>query len=162
MQADPKTLLIIGGNIGRGGAPIGNPPPHLVFGNTWTIDLSNNGYKAERGPSLMTARFSHSCGKMELAGIVLIVVAGGHDKELKCLNSVELLELSSTKGWGRGMYYQGYYLFIALYCFSFFEISFSTLYGFILGPNLPFNLCNSSMVTSPSGKGVILIGLLLI
>ena len=109
MQADPKTLLIIGGNIGRGGAPIGNPPPHLVFGNTWTIDLSNNGYKAERGPSLMTARFSHSCGKMELAGIVLIVVAGGHDKDLKCLNSVELLELSSTKGWGRGMYYQEYY-----------------------------------------------------
>ena len=109
VQADPKTLFIIGGNIGRGGAPIGNPPPHLVFGNTWTIDLSN-GYKAERGPSLMIARFSHSCGKMELAGgegIVLIVVAGGHDKDRKCLDSVELLELSSTmscwKKWGKGM-----------------------------------------------------------
>ena len=112
VQADPKTLFIIGGNIGRGGAPIGNPPPHLVFGNTWTIDLSNNGYKAERGPSLMTARFSHSCGKMELAGgegIVLIVVAGGHDKDRKCLDSVELLQLSSTNalyycnGWEKGM-----------------------------------------------------------
>ena len=45
------------------------------------------------------ARFSHSCGKMELDGEVVLIVAGGYDG-IHALNSVEILRPNkSEEGW---------------------------------------------------------------
>ena len=63
--------------------------------DTWIVDLSNNGFEIQKGPSLNQARYEFSCGKMLSHGKVLLVVAGGVGKD-----TVEILDPSSAgQGW---------------------------------------------------------------
>ena len=68
---------------------------------TWIVNPENN-FEIVKGPSLRFARYSHSCGKMELDGEVVIIVAGGYNDE-QALNSVEILRPNKTEeGWIHG------------------------------------------------------------
>ena len=64
---------------------------------------------------------------MKIDGKTMIVVAGGYTRPKTFLDTVEILDPTSGKGW-------------------------------ILGPKLPYKSACTSMVTSPGGNGVILIG----
>ena len=81
------------------------------------------------------ARYGHSCNTMKINGILHVVVAGGETgkftpkRNYKILNSVELLDPTSPN-----------------------ERSFD------LGPRLPFRLTRATMMTSITGKSVIVIG----
>ena len=64
---------------------------------------------------------------MKVDGKTMIVVAGGYTRPKTFLDTVEILDPTSDKGW-------------------------------ISGPKLPYKMVGTSMVTSPGGNGVILIG----
>ena len=63
---------------------------------TWIVDPTN-GFQIRQGPSLNIPRASASCGKMEINGKIVLVVAGGQGSDY--LDSVELLEPLSDQGW---------------------------------------------------------------
>ena len=73
--------------------------------NTWIINSSNSELKMKRGPSLNIARESFSCSKMESNGKTFLVVAGGYGSTFSSLDSVEILEPFSDKGWTTGKIY---------------------------------------------------------
>merc|ERR1711881_100357 len=77
--------------------------------------------------SMNKERSLHSCGKMNINGKIIFVVAGGIGS--KCnLDSVEILDP----------------------CY------FGNRWK--LGPKLPYKLRGSAMITSPTGRGVVVIG----
>ena len=101
---------------------------------TWIVDPTKN-FEISKGPKLKVARYGHSCNTMKINGILHVVVAGGETgrftpkRYYKILNSVELLDPTSPN-----------------------ERSFD------LGPRLPFRLTRATMMTSITGKSVIVIG----
>ena len=77
--------------------------------NTWIINSSNSELKMKRGPSLNIARESFSCSKMESNGKIFLVVAGGYGSTFSSLDSVEILEPFSDKGWTTGNKWEKHY-----------------------------------------------------
>ena len=70
--------------------------------DVWIADTE---LQLRKGPSLNVARRLHSCGKMkDLNGNVLLVVSGGKDKSGMTLDSVEVLNLTSSISWMIGMF----------------------------------------------------------
>ena len=102
--------------------------------DTWIVDPTKN-FEIRKGPKLKVARYGHSCNTMKINGKLHVVVAGGETgrftpkRNYKILNSVELLDPTSPN-----------------------ERSFD------LGPRLPFRLTRATMMTSITGKSVIIIG----
>ena len=90
VQYEDSIYLIAGGQNG------------YIFpsSKTWIIDLHDNSLK--EGPPLNTKRTHHSCGKMNIDGKVVIVVAGGLSRGPD--QSVELLDPSSADNWKIGRY----------------------------------------------------------
>ena len=88
-------------------------------------------------------------------GNTICVVAGG-DYGTCILDTVEILDTSRIdEGWSWGKL-----LFLTK-----FQKNFQTFISIVLnlfkkhlGPTLPFKLYGSPMVTSPSGKGVVIVG----
>ena len=71
---------------------------------TWIID-PKNGYQIREGPSLNNVRHSHGCAKMVINNRVLLVVTGGlGTSHTDFLNTVEILDPLSHKGWLLGKY----------------------------------------------------------
>ena len=66
-----------------------------------------NNFQMTEGPSLNIDRLDHSCGKMQIDGKTILVVAGGfrieNNYDYVTLNSVELLYIQSSEGWKFGM-----------------------------------------------------------
>jgi len=122
VQVDARTIFIVGGSLSTS-----KSSPVNTSTKTWMVDPET--FHIQPGPPLNIARSGHSCAKMILNGKVYLVAAGGYDEYrwMGALDSVELLDPTSNKGW-------------------------------ILGPPLPFKLRDQSVVPTPSGKGVILIG----
>ena len=56
------------------------------------------------GPSLNVERYGHSCGKMISNGKIVLIVAGGRDQS-KYLESIEILDPSSGRGWIIGTFH---------------------------------------------------------
>ena len=113
---------------------IGGMQNGKVSNKTWIVDPTND-FQIKEGPSLNEARDSHSSAKMKINGKLYIVVAGG----MNCgsstpvpggfeKKSVELLDTTSPD--------------------QFWE----------MGPDLPVRIHSAAMVTSPTKKGVIMIG----
>ena len=98
---------------------------------TWVIDTSSN-YDFKPGPSLKKARSFHACATMILNGRIFIIIAGGQASQSVllggCNTTVEILDTSNPT------------------------------HGWIEGPNLPTKIRNFTMVKSPTGKGIIIIG----
>ena len=95
---------------------------------TWVIDPSSN-YDFKPGPSLKLARSFHSCATMVLNGRNFLIIAGGSTRlPEKCNTMVEILDTSNPT------------------------------HGWIEGPNLPAKIRKFSIVTSPTRKGIVIIG----
>merc|ERR1712079_2248 len=96
---------------------------------TWIINPLNN-FKKKIGPMLKTMRSKHCCGKMYTkdGSKILLVVAGGVDISYPHL--IKSVEILDP----------------------------TSDQGWIEGPKLPFALSEATMVTSPDGCGVIIIG----
>ena len=62
---------------------------------TWIVNPEKD-FEIVKGPRTKFARYSHSCGKMELDGEVVLIVAGGYDGK-QALNSVEILQPNKTE-----------------------------------------------------------------
>ena len=91
VQIDSKTIYLIGGWQDR-----------VISNKTWIINPINN-LDMSSGPNLNEARVSHSCNKMKINGKIILVVAGGRNNA-RTMNSVELLDTTSTnQGWIKGM-----------------------------------------------------------
>ena len=75
----------------------------LASTKTWMVDPET--FHIQPGPQLNIARSGHSCSKMVLNDKVYLVVAGGYDEYRwnGAVDSVELLDPSSNKGWILGM-----------------------------------------------------------
>ena len=132
VKFDDDTIFIMGGR--QNGS---------VSRQTWIVNPKDN-FSIREGPSMLSERALFSCGKMELNGKSVIVVAGG-DWGTSILDTVEILDPSDEEGWVWG------------------KISFSfdsfVIYSYLnSGPTLPYKLYGSAMVTSPNGKGVVLVG----
>ena len=112
---------------------IGGMQNGKVSNKTWIVDPTND-FQIKEGPSLNEARESHSSAKMKIKGKLYIIVAGGMDYGAKypvppgIKKSVELLDTTSPD--------------------QFWE----------MGPDLPVRIYSAAMVTSPTKRGVILIG----
>jgi len=122
VQYDSESIFIIGGKQDGQTTP---------SNRTMIVNPKDN-FKAKPGPSLIQARAYHCSAIMEINGENHIVVAGGDissstNQRSVYLDSVELLNPLSGKGWQKG-------------------------------PKLPFKLSQASMVTSPTGRGVVIIG----
>ena len=96
---------------------------------TWVTDPSSN-YDFKPGPSLKKARSFHACATMILNGRIFIIIAGGITSLSVggCNTTVEILDTSNPA------------------------------HGWMEGPNLPAKISNFTMVKSPTGKGIIIIG----
>jgi len=77
---------------------IGGRQDDEISQNVWIIDPKDQ-YSVKKGPSLKTSRYDFSCGTMEVDGKTIIVVAGGYTKPKTFLDTVELLDPLSKKGW---------------------------------------------------------------
>ena len=113
---------------------IGGHQNGKVSNKTWIVDPTND-FQIKEGPSLNEARQSHSSARMKIKGKIFIVVAGGNDCGSSIpvpgghhKKSVELLDTTSPD--------------------QFWE----------MGPDLPVRIYSAAMVTSPTKRGVILIG----
>ena len=113
---------------------IGGHQNGKVSNKTWIVDPTND-FQIKEGPSLNEARQSHSSARMKIKGKIFIVVAGGNDCGSSIpvpgghhKKSVELLDTTSPN--------------------QVWE----------MGPDLPARIYSAAMVTSPTEKGVILIG----
>ena len=53
----------------------------------------------EKSSNFILFRYDFSCGTMEVDGKTIIVVAGGYTKPKTFLDTVELLDPLSKKGW---------------------------------------------------------------
>ena len=75
----------------------------LASTKTWMVDPET--FHIQPGPQLNIARSGHSCSKMVLNDKVYLVVAGGYDEYRwnGAVDSVELLDPSSNKGWILGI-----------------------------------------------------------
>merc|ERR1712156_582368 len=114
-KVDDDTIYMVGGK-----------QDGEISNNVWVADPTNN-FAVKKGPSLKDARYFHSCAAYEdSAGVKKIVVAGGFGPSGP-LNSVEILDASTSNEWK---------------------------YGPSLPPN-PDGLYAGAMVTAPHGKGVI-------
>ena len=58
-------------------------------------------FQIKEGPPLNFARYAHCCGKMLIHGKIILVVAGGSTRNI-CIDTVELLDPTSDKGWVLG------------------------------------------------------------
>ena len=76
---------------------IGGFQNDIISNRTWIADPLN-GFEMKEGPSLNVGRYGHSCGKMISNGKVVLVVAGGRD-QARYLESIEILDPSSGRGW---------------------------------------------------------------
>ena len=98
---------------------------------TWVIDPSSN-YDFKPGPSLKKARSFHACATMILNGRIFIIIAGGQASQSVllwgCNTTVEILDTSNPT------------------------------HGWMEGPTLPTQLRDFTMVTSPTRKGIVIIG----
>ena len=72
-----------------------------VSGKTWIFNPTDN-FKISEGPELNVPRMEFACGKLEIGGKMLIIIAGGWTGN-SGLNSVELLDPTSNHGWFFGM-----------------------------------------------------------
>lgn len=91
IQYDENSIYIIGGL-----------QDDSFSNQTWIIDPSNN-FNLREGPPLNERRYYHSCGKMEINGKVILVVAGGGGGFGGYLDSVELMDPASDQGWISGI-----------------------------------------------------------
>ena len=66
----------------------------------WVANPSN-GYAFVQGPSMMTGRYMHSCGKMSIGSTSIIIAAGGYGNGSLYLSSVEILNPLSNQ-WVEG------------------------------------------------------------
>ena len=111
---------------------IGGKQDCQTSSNTWIANPGDN-FKVTKDPGLNEARAYHCSAKMEVRGKNLIVVAGGD-------------------GEGTPLFSKRNYL-------SSVEILLpSSEKGWQKGPKFPFKMSTGSMVTSPTGKGVVVIG----
>ena len=76
---------------------IGGFQNDIISNRTWIADPLN-GFEMIEGPSLNVERYGHSCGKMISNGKIVLVVAGGRD-QFRYLESIEILDPSSGRGW---------------------------------------------------------------
>ena len=90
IQYDSNSIYIIGGK-----------QEGTTSKKTWIANPSDN-FKIKEGPDLNKARAYHCAGKMEVGGKNILVVAGGDSKSY--LDSVEILDPTSNKGWVKGKY----------------------------------------------------------
>ena len=133
---DPKTIFLIGGLQNS-----------QISKKTWIIDPTKN-FEIKCGPDLNEARYGHSCSKMKIDEKIYLVVAGGFGN-CKYLDSVEILDTTSLdQGWTLGNNFIFVKITKKLKCY----------YTFSLGPKLPRKIAHSTMVCSPTEKGVIIIG----
>ena len=90
IKYDSNTIFIIGG-FQNG----------IISRQTWIMDTSE-GFQFREGPTLNINRYGHSCGKLiSNNGDILIVAAGGRD-DSNYLDSVEILDPISNRGWKLG------------------------------------------------------------
>ena len=94
VQIDPNTIFIIGGSMsGSKSSPVSTST------KTWVVDPET--FNIRPGPPLNIARSGHSCSQMTLNGKIYLVAIGGYDEYrwMGALDSVELLDPTSSKGW---------------------------------------------------------------
>ena len=111
---------------------IGGKQDCQTSSNTWIANPENN-FNITEGPGLNVARAYHCSAKMEVRGKNVIVVAGGD-------------------GEGTSLFSKRNYLNSVEILLPSSEI------GWQKGPKLPFKMSTGSMVTSPTGRGVVVIG----
>ena len=100
VQYNSNSIYIIGGK--QNGST--SNKTWIVNPNKFVLQDSKSkiqDFDIREGPPLRKARAYHSCGKMEVNGKVLLVVAGGEGKSY--LDSVEILDPTSNKGWIKGI-----------------------------------------------------------
>ena len=90
VQFDENCIFIIGG--WQNGA---------VSNKTWIFNP--NEFEIKEGPAMIKERALHSCGKMKRKGKTILVVAGGIGT-MSNLDSVELCDPKSSRGWYFGNY----------------------------------------------------------
>ena len=112
---------------------IGGVQNELTSNKTWIVDPTKE-FQIREGPSLNEKRYRHCCAKMTLNGKTVLVVAGGGNHNENHYNSrtenLDSVEILDPTG--------------------------NNIWT--KGPNLPMKLIEMTMVTSPSGKGVIVMG----
>ena len=96
VQVDSESVYIIGGRQNE-----------TTSNQTWIVNVLNFGIR--EGPKLNVSRSGHSCGKMYMNGRPVIVTAGGYSDYRwmgQTLDSVEILDPASNKGWIFGKHTQ--------------------------------------------------------
>ena len=105
VQTDPNTIFIIGGSMSTS-----KSSPVSTSTKTWMVDPET--FHIQPGPPLNIARSGHSCSHMYLNGKTYLVAIGGYDEYrwMGALDSVELLDPTSNKGWILGDFLNIYFL----------------------------------------------------
>ena len=85
IQFNANSIFIIGG-LQNGS----------ISNKTWIVNPAN--FEIKEGPSMNFERCRHSCGKMNIDGKTIIVVAGGTGSQ-NTGDSVEILDPNSNEGW---------------------------------------------------------------
>ena len=107
IQYDSSSIYLIGGN------QIGDGLDDQISKETWIFDPTNE-FSIKKGPPLNIGRSFFSCGKLEINGKILLVVAGGRIAGSKepineyvttefVTDTVELLDPTSREGWIMGI-----------------------------------------------------------
>lgn len=92
---------------------IGGNQEDTVTSKTWIISPSQ---KAKEGPPLSTERYFHACGTMkDKYGNLMVVVAGGRNKDNLGMKSVEILNTTLMTKWHNGKLHNLLFLRIARY-----------------------------------------------
>ena len=131
---------------------------------TWIIDPVD-GLSISKGPSMNKDRTDMSCGTMKIKGQTVIIVAGGDWDVDDPITTVEILDPTSVLGW---IYGNSFFIklsriieLVGFLCHcktgntKFYVIVKTRIY--FLGPELPFALTDTVMVSYPSGRGVALV-----
>ena len=141
VKVSEDEIFVIGGETG-----FNTNPTDFV----WIFNPQDE-FTYTEGPKLPYAKWNPQCGLMKDETHSYIVVAGGKGSP-GADESVEILNLTSSE-WITGM--QKCRKIHGSLSFSVFKLDFHALFT---GPQLPFKLMNSAMISSPDNKGVILMG----
>ena len=134
VQTDRSTIFVIGGR-----------QDYYVSNQVWIVNPEKE-FQIIQSENLTIAREGSCCGKMIINGTMIVVVAGGWGED-----SVEILiNPRANKIWQFGNFaFSEIYSLVVIFLHKYF---------FSIGPRLPMQLVGASMITSPNGKGVILVG----
>ena len=135
VKMNEETVFIIGGS-------------HFYYvSNRTTIVNPRDNFSMEFGPDLRIGRSYPACGIFEVNYKKIVAVTGGEVGPDENGSSTELWDPNSEDGWILGNFYCR-------------KSKKKLWYYFInLGPDLPLTSCiYGSVVTSPDGKGILLMG----